>query len=193
MALATLIVVVGASCGGDSTAKAPLVVSPPQSAAFDTTIAHPFTFGDIYVANAGNDPVVLEKVSMVDPSRGVEIVGTRARRATFHTFVLAGDDNWPPSSVAATRYYTGLRPLAGMSLAAGTPSHGVQILVGIHQTRDGRAVIRSFQISYRSGGHPYTATVPYALTMCVSNTHCRQPPLPETPKDTRVFTATTNH
>lgn len=188
---ATLVVgVVGmvcmSSCVGDSAVKGPLVVPPPQSAAFVTTTAHPFTFGDIYVSNAGDDAVVLEKVSLVDSSPGVEIVGTRARRATQRTFVLAGDDNWPPASTAARRYYTELRPVSGLILRAGTPGRGAQILVGIHHSRSGRAVIGSFRIEYRSGGHEFTATVPYTIAMCTGQTHCRQPPLRAAPRDTKV-------
>ena len=187
--LALSIIVPVAGCGGGNSTKGPMVVLPSQAAGYRTTLAHPFTFGDIYVTNSGNKPITLWKVSLVAPSPGVSIVGTAVRHATMHTFSLAGDANWPPSSSDAKRYYTGLQALRGFVIPAptGGSDPGAQILVGISQNQAGRGLIKSFEITYRSGSDTFIAVVPYSVAMCVEATGmCRLPALPKLPDSTAV-------
>ncbi len=182
MCLTTLagLCVIAAGCGGTQPGKL-AVQSVPQRAEFHTTTAHPFTFGDIFVTNKGNATITFTRVTLVRPTGNVRVVGQLARPATVHTFVLSGDDFFPPTSRAAKRYYTNVTHLVGFRLLGGKPpTVGAQILVGLLHSDGSRAVIKGFVIHYTSGGQAYSTVVPYSLAMCVS-APCKPPAFPAKP------------
>ncbi len=131
---------------------------------------HAFTFSDMAVRNSTDEPVTLDRVSIIGPARGFRIVGALARRLVGREF-LSGDLTFPPSSSHATSVLSGRRPLRGFVVnPKNHPGASVQIMIGLLPTARGRNFIHGVALHYHDEhGDSHTYAIPTAVLGCTNH------------------------
>lgn len=176
-ALAAVAVAVAllARAGAKPASPGPLRGPPvAQGSAFPRDVGESVAFGGIRLRNAGSEPAVLERVTLVDPKGPVRIVGALAAERRGGTIVEAYPHFPPepddlPSAVAP---FPRLLPLAGYVVpphtgAGPAGARETQVFVGLASAAAaGRVTIDSFRVDYRVGGRRHGLVVPYAVAIC---------------------------
>ena len=128
--------------------------------------------GMAVVTNRGDEPAVVERVSLIEPGRDVRVAMMLSadHRRSFH----GGDENdWPPRS---DEYEPGsIRPAEGRSVPpAGSPGAdlGLQLLVVVDVPRRRRYTFRGVRVDYRVGDARHWVDVPTAYAICPRGTRC---------------------
>lgn len=174
VAVAALVLVLLRPWAGTKT-DGPLVSDTvPQGSGFPLDARDGFSYAGITVWNSGPEPVILERVSLVDPEPGLGLLGALAAGRPAGAFIVAYRD-YPPSR---TQYppgiveYPRLAPLQGFVVPP-QPNGRVdettdtQIYVGLESTEPaGRVTLESFRIHYRAGEKSYELVVPHAVALC---------------------------
>jgi hypothetical protein len=123
-----------------------------------------FTFGLPVAYNEGDEPAELERISLLDPTPGLKVVGTRVAGADRRLLYQSGDPNWP------SRRITDQHPVNGFEVAPqDTPEgrRGVELVFGLRADRPGRYRTEGVQIDYRVGDTRHRSTMLIALRLCV--------------------------
>lgn len=118
-----------------------------------------FGFGMPVVFNRGKDVAVLDRIRIVDPPRGLDVldtgIGGPKRRVTNATSL-----RWP-----APRDFRDLHPVRGYRLRPGAPG-GAQLVFALRANRPGRYAFKAITLDYRIGDTRYRARISVGLAVC---------------------------
>jgi hypothetical protein len=129
----------------------------PQEAGRD------FTFGLAVAYNRGDEPAVLERISLVDPTPGLRVIETRVAGPQRRLLYQAGDYRWPSPEI------TDLHPVRGFEVAPRDQPdgrRGVELVFRLRVDRPGRYTARGVQIDYRVGDTSHRSRLTTAYRVC---------------------------
>jgi hypothetical protein len=183
VAAAAAVVLAVVLVGGDEEPSAgPLGSDEVQGLGAPQEAGRTFTFGLPVAYNEGDEPAVLDRISLLDPTPGLEVVGTRVAGADRRLLYQSGDPDWP------SRRITDQHPVNGFEVAPqDTPEgrRGVELVFGLRADRPGRYRTRGVQIDYRVGDTRHRSTMLVALQLCIpprgvaaEGRRCPTPPVP---------------
>jgi hypothetical protein len=155
----------------------PLRTRSTDNVAFGVHAGVPFGWGTAVVWNTGDQPAVLDRVSLLDAGSGLHLVrpliGGADRKFLF--FVQAY--RWPNPKA-----FTDLHPVRGMAVppqATQAGERGVELVFVLRADRPGRYTASRIAIDYHVGATKQRAVVESGLTVCPTtppaplNQHCR--------------------
>jgi hypothetical protein len=125
------------------------------------TVSAPVTAGSVVsvgtleLSNDGGSAIVIDRVSLVDPTAGMRIVGMYAQPLGQSPLGFGGGFKWPSAAVE----------VEGLTLEPDAET-GYKLVVGVRV--DAQGIFRSpgFRIAYRSGDKSYEQSFQAAMTLC---------------------------
>jgi hypothetical protein len=128
-------------------------------------VGHRGTNGVPILLNHGSEDAILDAVTFVGLTRGLDILGPLALRI--------GDYAGPGQAAGVIRGYPPPRTRASARPVDGFVVHpyrnrdeAVELLIGFRPRRAGAFSYRSLLVHYHAGGHGYVARYPVSLTIC---------------------------
>ena len=124
------------------------------------TVSAPVTAGSVVsvgtleLTNDGGSAIVIDAVSLVDPTAGMRIVGMYAQPIGQSPLGFGGGFKWPGGAVE----------VEGLTLEP--DAAGYKLVVGVRV--DAQGIFRSpgFRVAYRSGDKSYEKSFQSAMTLC---------------------------
>ena len=168
VAAVVLAVVLSAGSSGGVARGGPLAepgIRMGESAVMD--LGQAGTYGAETLTNHGDAPVVLDRVSFVGRSHGLEIIGplvSHVRTQPGVPALVAGlIRQFPPPHEGAV-----LKPVPGFRIAPHRSwRDDVELLIGFRAHRRGLLAYRALELHYRVGSTRYVTTFPDPLVICV--------------------------
>ena len=146
---------------------------PPQSIGVFAHVHKSFTFSDIVLHNCGSEAVILEGIALSGRDAHLRLVGIEVAQISGGVIVRSGDKTFPPDFGYPTQ------PLRGFKMPATAPGSapmGVQLILGLEETRLGKHSFGSVDVLYHTDEQRYEYTVPYSLVACSPfETYARHP------------------
>jgi hypothetical protein len=147
-----------------------------QALGWPVVAGHPISFSDIEVVNTGTEPVVLERVELIDGDPGIRVVGALAAEHEGDTYV-ANFEDFPPDPNAYSPSTYRLPLLADLEGYIVPPqpgavlddpdTHGTQLHIGLEVVANqAKLSFESLRIHYRVGDERHALTVGYAVSLC---------------------------
>jgi hypothetical protein len=116
------------------------------------------SFGLLVPWNASAEPVVLERISPIAPTGGIEVVGTGVLPPGSNLDVSGG---FPPNGVR-------LPPVRNYTVEPGSgPLDGMVVVVGVRATGGGLAAVPAWELRYRTAGSERSAIILQGVWICV--------------------------
>lgn len=162
-AAALLLIIVLRGDDGEPT-PGPLGTDEIQSLGFSQEVRREFTFGLPVAFNRGDEPAVLERIVLVDPTPGLEVVATRVAGPDRRILFKASDEVWPSPEI------TDLHPVEGFEVAPQDEpggDRGVELVFAGRADRPGRYRTHGVQIDYRVGDTEHRSTLNISFRVCV--------------------------
>ncbi|HSM38737.1 MAG TPA: hypothetical protein VK838_05335, partial [Candidatus Limnocylindrales bacterium] len=131
---------------------------------FSVTAGTRFTYGGLQLHNAGDEPAILDGVSLRGATAGLRIQGASVLPIGQTSGGLwFNHHRYPPPGVSPDR----LQPLAGFRMAAAqASSDGMQVLLALTVPSEGMFEFEAIAIDYRVEGRRYEAVFPFAMRVC---------------------------
>jgi len=131
------------------------------------SVGRTFTDGFDILSIEGPETVTIEKVELLDPSPGIELVSAElAGSARSVGGVFQFDASYPPSA-------PGLGPLvdaAGAELTrASTGMLGYELVLGMRVAAEGRYTRHGYVVLYRANGVEYSRSVVAEVSVCTEH------------------------
>jgi hypothetical protein len=142
----------------------PLGTDEVQSSGFSHEVGRDFTFGLPVAFNRGDEPAVLERISLIDPTPGLKVIATRVAGPDRRIFFFAAEPYWPPREI------TDLHPVRGFEVAPQDEpdgDRGVELVFGARADQPGRYRTHGVRIDYRVGDTEHRATLRNVFRVCV--------------------------
>lgn len=170
---------------GDSknevTEGGPLQGAEVSSLGIPAQTSKPLTFSLPVIYNVGDsDQLTLDRVELDQPGSGLTLVGAMATGNSRQANYKDSDDDYPPTSPV----YGKPRKLEGTKVPpVKTPAGeaGVELLVGVKASKDGRVTGQGLLVHYRDGDRRWRVRVPNAFALCAAAkqpNECEEPALP---------------
>ncbi len=116
--------------------------------------------------NSGSVPVVLTRIRLVDPTPGLEVVGTAVGGPDRELLTLDRAPDWP------SKAFTDQHAVAGFVVAPSSlpdGERGVELLFGLRAARPGSYQARAIAVEYAVGEEEHVAYVRRGVNVCVSS------------------------
>jgi hypothetical protein len=124
-----------------------------------------WTYGNPIAWNTGDEPVVLTRVWLVDPTPGLRVLETRVAGPGRKALSIASDPKWPADDL------TDLHPVKGFQVAPqGQPDgdRGVEFVFALSAERPGRFTAPAVGVDYTVDGDEHRLYLSYGLGVCVT-------------------------
>ncbi len=141
------------SRGGDE--KGSLASKEGETVSAPVTVGSVVSVGTLELSNDGGSAIVIDRVSLVDPTTGMRIVGMYAQPLGQSPLGFGGGFKWPRGAVE----------VEGLTLEPDAET-AYKLVVAVKV--DAQGIFRSpgFRIAYRSGDKSYEQSFPAAMTLC---------------------------
>jgi hypothetical protein len=121
-------------------------------------------YGVAMAWNTGDQPVVLKRIRLVDPTPGLEVIDTRVSGQKRKLLALDRTSTWPSDEFEDIHPVAGYR-VAPRNTAAG--KRGVEFLFGLHLPKLGNYESQAVAIEYTVGDTKHLSYVHASLLICV--------------------------
>ncbi len=120
------------------------------------TVGSIVSVGTLELSNDGGSAIVIDRISLVDPTTGMRIVGMYAQPIGQSPLGFGGGFKWPRGAVE----------VEGLTLEPDAEAGGYKLVVGVKV--DAQGIFRSpgFRVTYRSGDKSYEQSLQAAMTLC---------------------------
>jgi hypothetical protein len=159
--LVALIVVIAAAIwmvthGGASASRGPLTTgNPTADGIVPTTLETPVTIGDWSLTNSGDEPAVVDSITVDNPDPGLRVIGIKLAR--YGKVSPGAVDGYPVK---------GLRVYRVDKLPIPPGQDPIEIIVGFKIDKPGRYTSQGLTVVYHVGNSHYQTTVPEAVAVC---------------------------
>lgn len=126
-----------------------------------------FAYGLPVVINSGDEPAVLERIELVDPTPGLRVVETLIAGPGRRVFGTASTHNWPDDR----NRITDLHEVRGFEVQ---PQHvarwdrGAELVFVLRADEPGRYLFNAVAVNYRVGDDEHRTVVENGLGVCVT-------------------------
>jgi len=112
-----------------------------------------YSFGSVVLRNAGDEPAVLDRLTLIDPSPGLEVVG-------MYTL--------PVPNARGVGFIEGFHPEWGEPVAGSpvSPGRDLQVVIGVRVAEPGRYEFRGVLVDYRVDDARHRANLQHSLRVC---------------------------
>jgi hypothetical protein len=152
----------GAAPSGAPLPAGPVVAGEANQLSFPREARTRFTYSTPLAFNRGGEPAKIEKVTLVKPSVGLQVIGVMAAGPGRENEYVSGDVVYPPK-------LRDLHPAEGYAIAplrTADGKRGVELVIGLTAARPGRYVMRGVQLEYTVGSRHYSRLLPNTLAVC---------------------------
>ncbi len=119
-------------------------------------LKHGVTIGDWVLRNSGSQPATIQKMTLIDPSPGLRVLGFSLAHFSKHS--VGADDAYPPTGLHLLSIHTPIRPSDSL--------HPIELIGGFSIPHSGRFIAKGVRVAYTEGGHAYQMTVNEGIAFC---------------------------
>jgi hypothetical protein len=144
----------------------PLIADDGASLGIGRTAGETFAYGLPYVGNDGDEPARLQRISPVEPTPGLRVVGTRVAGARRRDLAWAATPAWPDRNLSDVHPVDGFE--IGPLKARGWRRGAELIFILRAPEAPGRYRFKSIQVDYRVGRRRHRDRFHFGLQICVT-------------------------